>query len=240
MSVNHKARRLLALLIIAIASLSALAYDVARHEFGAGEKVAQPTQAPQQNLQESVQLATDELAQLPVKGKAPKTGYKRTQFSSGWAKSGGCDLRNIILRRDLKDAKVNEDCKVLSGTLNDPYTGKTIEFVRGPDTSDKVQIDHVVALSNAWQTGAQQITAEQRHALANDPLNLVAVDGAANQKKSDSDAASWLPSNKSFRCQYVARQIAVKRAYELWVTTTELATMQRVLESCPRQGMPIQ
>lgn len=239
MSANYKTRRLVALLVIAIASLSALAYDMARHEFGTGEEVAEPTQAPQQNPQESVQLATDELTKLPVKGKAPKTGYKRTQFSNGWAKSGGCDLRNIILRRDLSDPKVDDACKVLSGTLNDPYTGKVIEFARGPDTSSKVQIDHVVALSNAWQTGAQQITSEQRHAFANDPLNLVAVDGAANQKKSDSDAASWLPPNKGFRCQYVARQVAVKRAYGLWVTNAELAAMQRVLEGCPEQAMPI-
>lgn len=236
MSVNHKARRLVALLMIAIASLCALAFDVARREFS--EQPAQ--QAPSQDKPaEDTGLAIDELEKLPVKGKAPKTGYKRTQFSNGWAKTGDCDMRNIILRRDMENVQMNEQCRVMSGTLGDPYTGKVIEFVRGPDTSDKVQIDHVVALSNAWQTGAQQLTEEQRHSLANDPLNLIAVDGAANQKKSDSDAASWLPPNKGFRCQYVARQIAVKRTYGLWVTNAELAAMQRVLGGCPDQSMPV-
>lgn len=101
-----------------------------------------------------------------------------------------------------------------------------------------MQIDHVVALSNAWQTGAQQLSSEQRQQLANDPLELLAVDGPANQQKGDGDAATWLPSHKPFRCQYIARQIAVKRKYHLWVTTGEKAAMQRVLATCPGQGMP--
>lgn len=233
MKPNYRARRLVALLIIAIASLSVLAYDMATHEFQSAPK---PVQTPPGG---KVELAQDVLKTLPVKGRAPKTGYKRTQFGNGWEKHRDCDTRNIILKRDLKNAQVDDKCKVLRGTLNDPYTGKTIEFVRGPQTSDKVQIDHVVALSNAWQTGAQQLAPERRQALANDPLNLLAVDGGANQKKSDSDAASWLPPSKPFRCQYVARQIAVKRTYDLWVTNAELATMQRVLGGCPEQPMPM-
>ncbi|MGB4762470.1 MAG: HNH endonuclease family protein [Candidatus Saccharimonas sp.] len=175
---------------------------------------------------------------LPVKGRAPKTDYKRTQFGNGWALRDGCDMRNLILQRDLASPVVGEDCKVIRGTLNDPYTGKVIEFARGADTSDDVQIDHVVALSNAWQTGAQQLTPDQRIALANDPLELVAVDGPTNQAKGDGDAATWLPPNKAFRCQYVARQIAVKQRYALWVTTSEKEAMQRVLANCPDQQLP--
>lgn len=183
-------------------------------------------------------LARDILQRLEVKGRAPKTGYERTQFGDGWLLVGSCDMRNIILNRDLMDASVNDTCKVTSGVLADPYTGTTITFTRGKDTSDIVQIDHVVALSNAWQTGAQQLSVEQRIAFANDPLELLAVDGSANQAKGDGDAATWLPANKSFRCQYVARQIAVKYKYSLWVTGPEKEAMLRVLEGCPEQSLP--
>lgn len=183
-------------------------------------------------------LASTTLEQLVVKGRAPKTGYARTQFGDGWATAGGCDTRNIILHRDLVDTVVSDDCKVMSGTLNDPYTGTAIAFTRGANTSALVQIDHVVALSNAWQTGAQQLSEAQRIELANDPLELLAVDGAANQKKSDGDAATWLPANKAFRCQYVARQIAVKQKYSLWVTPPEKQAMLAVLAKCPEQALP--
>jgi len=179
------------------------------------------------------------LATLAVKGRAPKTGYARAQFGDGWTTLKGCDTRNIILNRDLKDVVVDEECHVTKGALSDPYTGKTINFVRGTDTSDDVQIDHVVALSNAWQTGAQQLTREQRVALANDPLELLAVDGPSNQAKGDGDAATWLPPNKAFRCQYVARQIAVKAKYSLWVTASEKQAMTQVLSVCPNQQLPV-
>lgn len=177
------------------------------------------------------------LSELLIKGRAPKTGYTREQFGDGWATKDGCDTRDIILARDMTNTR-SSSCKVLSGTLNDPYTGKTIVFTRGATTSAAVQIDHVVALSDAWQTGAQQLTFERRVQLANDPLELLAVDGPANQEKSDSDAASWLPPNKVFRCQYIARQIAVKRVYDLWVTQAEHDTMKQILSSCPDQKVP--
>jgi hypothetical protein len=132
----------------------------------------------------------------------------------------------------MKDVRLSTTCKVLSGTLHDPYTGKIIAFSRGADTSDDVQIDHVVALSDSWQKGAKALTFSRRVALANDPLELLAVDGRANQDKMDSDAASWLPPNKAFRCQYVARQIAVKLKYSLWVTSAEMSAMRNVLAQC--------
>lgn len=187
--------------------------------------------------------AVDMLATLPVKGRAPKTGYARTQFGAAWSDvdHNGCDTRNDILKRDMTNVTFKSwthDCVVKTGTLNDPYTGKTINFVRGQHTSTAVQIDHVVALSDAWQKGAQQLSADQRLQLANDPYNLLAVDGPANQQKSDSDAASWLPSNKSFRCQYVARQIGVKHKYALWVTQAEKDAMTSVLSGCPGQTVP--
>lgn len=175
---------------------------------------------------------------LEVKGRAPATGYKRELFGNSWQRTGSCDTRNIILARDMVDEVVSDDCKVLSGVLHDPYTGREITFVRGADTSQKVQIDHVVALSDAWQKGGQQLSEAERIALANDPLELLAVEGDANQQKSNGDAATWLPPNKAFRCQYVARQIAVKVKYRLWVTQAERDAMQRVLVSCPQQLLP--
>ncbi|CAI3804976.1 HNH endonuclease family protein [Pseudarthrobacter sp. MM222] len=178
------------------------------------------------------------LATLPVKGRAPKTGYSRDQFGQAWADvdRNGCDTRNDMLRRDLTSLAVKpgtRDCVVLSGFLNDPYTAAAINFQRGSSTSTAVQIDHVVALSDAWQKGAQQLSPAQRTAFANDPLNLLAVDGPANQQKSDGDAATWLPPNRSFRCEYVARQISVKSSYSLWVTQAEHDAMARVLGDCP-------
>ena len=183
------------------------------------------------------------LASLAVKGRAPKTGYARDQFGPAWADvdRNGCDTRNDILTRDLTqrtDRPGTRECVVLTGVLADPYTGTTINFERGQTTSTKVQIDHVIALSDAWQKGAQKLSAEQRKALANDPLNLLAVDGPTNGRKSDGDAATWLPPRKAYRCTYVARQIAVKRKYSLYVTKGEKDAMQRVLSSCPKQALP--
>lgn len=183
-------------------------------------------------------LAIKELDKIAVKGRAPKTDYSREQFGAGWNTRQGCDTRNIILNRDLVNTIVDEKCNVSSGTLNDPYTGKLVSFIRGSSTSGAVQIDHVVALSDAWQKGAQQLTMERRIELANDPLELLAVDGAANSQKSDGDAATWLPSNKQFRCQYVARQIAVKQKYSLWVTQAEHDAISDILIKCPEQLLP--
>ncbi|TDT76098.1 excalibur calcium-binding domain-containing protein [Arthrobacter sp. AG258] len=186
--------------------------------------------------------AIDLLATLAIKGRAPKTGYDRAQFGQAWADvdRNGCDTRNDILQRDLTGITFtnNVPCKVQSGTLADPYTGTTIGFVRGSATSTAVQIDHVVALSDAWQKGAQQLTAGQRTAFANDPLNLQATDGPANQQKGDGDAATWLPPNKGYRCEYVARQISVKATYGLWVTQAEHDAMARILGDCTGQLAP--
>lgn len=189
-------------------------------------------------------LAMAVLDTLPVKGRAPKTGYMRAQFGQRWADvdRNGCDTRNDILNRDLTSIiyKVKtRDCVVLSGMLVDPYSGDTINFLRGNITSMAVQIDHVVALSNAWQTGAFKLSADQRKALANDPLNLFAVKGRLNSQKGDGDAATWLPPLKSFRCAFVAQQIAVKAKYSLWVVPPEKAAMQLILEKCPTQKLPI-
>ena len=178
-----------------------------------------------------------------TKGRAAKTGYTRTQFGPRWADvdRNGCDTRNDILKRDLTGEIFKEktrQCVVLSGTLIDPFSGENINFVRGNITSMEVQIDHVVALSNAWQTGAFKLTLKERTAFANDPMNLLAVKGRLNLQKSDGDAASWLPPLKSYRCEYVLRQIAVKIKYKLWFTAPEKEAMVRILNTCPEKPLP--
>ncbi|MDM7891420.1 HNH endonuclease family protein [Curtobacterium caseinilyticum] len=179
--------------------------------------------------------ARRQLAALPVKGKAPATGYDReARFGTGWldVDHNGCDTRNDVLARDLTAIERQGPCKVLRGTLVSPYTGERIDFVRGNRTSTLVQIDHVVALENAWRTGAQQLTQTEREALANDPTNLFAVDGHSNAQKRSGDAATWLPAETGFRCTYVEHQVAVKTTYRLWVAPAERDAMARVLDRC--------
>ena len=175
---------------------------------------------------------------LPVKGRAPKTGYSRSQFGPAWfdTDGNGCDTRDDMLRKYLHDAVFEGSCIVLGGTLNDPYTGKPVNYVRGG--YDEVDVDHMVSLSDAWQTGAQYWPAEKRLALANDPLNLQPTAAWVNRQKSDSDAASWLPSNQAYRCEFVARQVAVKQKYRLWVTASEQAAMVSILQRCASLALP--
>ena len=195
-----------------------------------GAEAAQPT-------------VVDTIAKLAVKGRAAKTGYTRAAFGPAWSDvdRNGCDTRNDILNRDLSSIiyKVSsKDCVVLSGILLDPYSGESIDFLRGVTTSSDVQIDHVVALSNAWQTGAFKLTLAQRTAFANDPNNLLAVKGRLNSQKGDGDAATWLPPQKSYRCDYVTKQVSIKARYGLWLTAPEKEAMLRILKSCPEKALP--
>ncbi len=204
-----------------------------------------PTTAP---ASPAPTTALSGLATLPVKGRAPLTGYSRTEFGPTWTDDvtvadghNGCDTRNDILRRDLTDIVTKpgtDGCTVASGVLHDPYTNAVIIFTRGEGTSAAVQIDHVVALGDAWQTGAQQLSLGVRTNMANDPLELLAVSGPTNEQKGDADAASWLPPNKAFRCSYVATQVAVKIRYHLWLTPAEHQAVEGVLAACPNQPLP--
>lgn len=234
----HRARRLVAT-ILALAGVAGFvilnpnSYDQAPNI--AAESNSASTDST--DGADSSPLAADILEKLEVKGRAPKTGYARTEFYDGWPNIEGCSLRQRIIRREFGDtAKLaDDDCNVLSGEFDEPYTGQHLQFTEKSEISKGAQIDHVVALSDAWQKGAQGLTKEERYNLATDPLNLLAVDASTNQGKSDGDAATWLPPNKSFRCQYVARQISVKYKYHLWVTEAEKAAMSIVLEACPAE-----
>lgn len=181
------------------------------------------------------------LETLAVKGRAPKTGYDRASFG-GWADldKDACYTRDEILMRDLQSVTFDseERCQVQTGTFIDPYSGTRIDFLQGRGTSNLVQIDHVVAVSDAWQKGAFKWGSATKVSFYNDPLNLLAVQGRLNSQKGDGDAATWLPPLKSYRCSYVARQIAVKAKYSIWITTAEKAAMKSILAKCPGQVLP--
>jgi hypothetical protein len=197
---------------------------------------AEPTAAPVASSQ-----ALTALNGLKVAARGTMSDYDREGLFGGWIDADGdCeDTRQEILARDLDDVVSTDGCTVDSGVLDpDPYTGTTIDFVRGPATSSDVQIDHVVSLGNAWITGARNLSQQERVEFANDPLNLLAVDGPANQSKSDKPADEWLPDNGEFHCEFVAIQIAVKTKYELWVTAPEKTVMTEVLDDCEGQEVP--
>ena len=180
-------------------------------------------------------LAINVLETLPIKGRAPKTGYVRTEFYQTWPTVDGCNLRQRIIKREVGDSAKLDGCDVVGGTFTEAYTGEVRAYTTKAEFSKHIQIDHIVALSDAWQKGAQNLTTKRRYELATDPLNLIAADSSANQQKSDGDAATWLPKNKAFRCQYVARQVSVKSKYSLWVTQAEHDAITKVLSACPNE-----
>ncbi|MCL2470374.1 MAG: HNH endonuclease family protein [Propionibacteriaceae bacterium] len=200
-----------------------------------------PTQEPSTAVSTTAGATLATLATVPVKGRAAMTGYSSQEaFWGMWATPDGvdtnCDTRNYVLDRDLTSVtkKAGSNCLIQTGTLTDPYTGQVIDFVRagGAGHDGGVQIDHVVARGNAWATGGFAWTPAQRNAFANDPLDLLAVSSTANQQKGDGDAATWLPANKSFRCQYVTIQVQVKATYGLWMTQAEHDAIEHILEGC--------
>ena len=184
--------------------------------------------------------ARADVQRLPVKGWDLNSDFTRSRFGEAWSDDvnvefghNGCNTRDDVLRRDLTNLVVRPGtCLAQTGTLLDPYGSESIAFVRGPDTSNAVQIDHVVSLSDAWYKGARNWEDQRRRDFANDPRNLLAVGGAFNFDKAYRDAASWLPPNAAFRCEFVARQATVKTAYGLWVSAKEKQAMQDVLDGC--------
>lgn len=175
------------------------------------------------------------LATVPDAGGAAP-GYARDAFGPAWADvdHNGCDTRNDILRRDLihpVSKPGTHGCVVASGTLQDPYTGRTIAFVRGGGTSEAVQIDHIVPLALAWRQGASAWSMPQREAFANDPVELLAVEGRANTAKSDSGPSAWLPAAAD-RCAYVARFVLVEHRFALTIAAADRDAIASVLRGC--------
>ena len=199
-----------------------------------------PSASPAAGPSPRFDLARQQLTALQVRGWDRTSDFQRYQFGQAWSDDvnvefgrNGCNTRDDILRRDLKNLVVRPfTCFAQSGTLIDPYTGTTIDFVRGPQTSNSVEIDHVVALADAWYKGARSWDPQRRLDFANDPRNLLAVSPQANFDKAYRDAASWLPPNQGFRCDFVARQIDVKTAYGLWLSAKEKRALTDVLARC--------
>ncbi|GAA1845059.1 HNH endonuclease family protein [Agromyces salentinus] len=182
-------------------------------------------------------VSDPDLEALVVAEGNPSSRYDRDLFGEAWldVDGNGCDTRNDVLKRDLADVRYradSADCVVRTGTLTDPYTNTVISFVRGPDTSEAVQIDHVVPLSYAWRHGASEWTADVREAFANDTANLIAVDGPTNQSKQDSGPAEWMPPSADFACTYVDRFAAVLVAYGLTIAPEDLDAIRRVEAGC--------
>ncbi len=244
---NHRARRIISTVILLAGAIFWLVVNPESYETDYApvendntlvNDLSDDVFSGSENVDPSAPLATAVLEKLEIKGRAPKTGYERSEFYSSWPTIDGCSLRQRIIKREMGNTAVistENNCDVISGEFDDPYTGEHKVFSQKSDFSSGIQIDHVVALSDAWQKGAQYKTADERYAMATDPLNLLAVDSSANQNKSDGDAATWLPPNKKFRCQYVARQISVKYKYGLWVSQAEHDAISGVLEKCPNE-----
>jgi hypothetical protein len=177
------------------------------------------------------------IKRVTTKGRGPKTGYSRDEFGYAWMDSApnvpyahnGCDTRNDLIKRDGVEVhyRSGSKCVVSSMTLHDPYTGRTVHWTKSHATT--IQIDHVMPLSYDWQMGAARWTKEKREGIANDPLNLLPVDGSLNASKGDSGPASWLPPNKNIRCSYSVRFAQVSLKYELPVTA---ADKQMMLTQC--------
>lgn len=235
--VRRKTKRFIRLLVVAVAAITAMVVGaglVDGDNFDFAGDLFDSTSVPDAPEGSALDIAQE----LTVKGRAPRTGYSREAFGTPWkdVDENGCDTRNDILNRDLTDLTHESDtCVVLTGTLVDPFSGEVIDFQRGQGTSQEVQIDHMVPLSDAWQKGAQQWDDHKRLEFANDPMNLLAVDGPLNGQKGDGDVATWLPPNKSFRCQYVAQIVGVKDVYDVWVTQAEQDAMVKVLSDCPKE-----
>lgn len=190
------------------------------------------------------QKATALIASLETKEASSMDGYDRVPQYGTWLTGDDSsdpsfcgDTRNDILNRDFDDVTYShdDDCQVATGTLDDPYTGETIDFIRGPSTSSEVQIEHIVALGYTYRMGAKDWSQDKREAIANDPDNLIAVDGPANQSKSDLGPEEWIPTdsgNPAYDCTFVARYAFVADKYELPVTPADRKAMTSTIETC--------
>ena len=193
----------------------------------------------------TVAAGADVLAGITVVAVRPRGyDYLRSAFGDAWdddtsAPGGrnGCDTRNDILARDLDDKTyvAIKRCPqaVATGELRDPYTNATVAFTRGPKVGESVQIDHIVPLAYAWDMGARDWTAQMRARFANDPANLLAVAGQANQDKGDLPPGEWMPPNTAFHCTYAMQFIEVLRGYRLVVDEASARELREASASCP-------
>lgn len=186
--------------------------------------------------EEAIAHAQDAAARLRIVDPLPLDEYDRDFFGPAWQRVEPqlCDTRNEVLQEWLSDVIIAapHECSVESGWFVDPYTGHYIEFLRGPETSKEVHVDHVVALADAWRKGAAEWSPPQAQEFANDPLNLIPTQGWVNEAKGADDAASWMPHNEGFWCSFAVQQVLVKDKYDLGVTDAEVAKLLAALDTC--------
>jgi len=194
-----------------------------------------PPSAPQPTGVAPAEAAA-RLAGLPVAARADRPAYRREAFGKGWGRIGGCETRDVVLARQLRDVvRVRGDrCAISSGTFQDPYTALARTYRRGQDPGKGLDVDHLVSLRNAWQSGAAGWDDARREAFANDLRNLQLTAAGVNRGKGDAPVDAWVPPNRGYRCTYAVRWIEVKAAWRLAVTTAERDTLTRLLRSCPR------
>ncbi|MGF2945554.1 HNH endonuclease family protein [Mycobacterium sp. Lab-001] len=226
-----------------LSAAAALALVVAYQTLGS--KAAERAEVAARADVPTVAPGTDVLAGIGVlPQRLHRYDYRRGAFGAAWDDDNdaplghnGCDTRDDILNRDLVD-KTYVSIKrcpdaVATGTLHDPYTNNSIAFQRGARTGESVQIDHIVPLAYAWDMGAYGWPPGERLRFANDPANLLAVEGQANQDKGDSPPARWMPPNTAFDCQYAMQFIAVLRGYRLPVDEPSAGVLRRAAATCP-------
>lgn len=233
MTRHRKPKTITALTIAAALAMAGFVGYQQQHNDSSPPAQAQKA-SPQKALPErDAAHALEQLQQLPIADENGD-GYRRAAFGKGWQdlNHDGCSTRDEILARDLNNTESSDGCVITSGTLNDAYTGQSIDFTRGEKSSQAVQIDHQVPLSQAWASGARAWDKDRRAEFANDPENLLAVDGSANQSKQDKDAAQWLPENPDYQCIYLANQVSIKTKYGLNIDQHEHDVLDDLLHQC--------
>lgn len=225
-------------LAVAVVLAVVVAYQVSATSDSPSRFIAEadvPTVAPGEDVLAGI-------AEIPARVRG--NDYRRDAFGDSWTDDttapgghNGCDTRNDILDRDLIDktyvAISRCPTAVATGKLFDPYTNAAVAFTRGNQTGASVQIDHLVPLALAWDLGARHWTDDMRVRFANDPANLLAVSGGANQDKGDKQPSLWMPPNAAFHCQYAVQYIEVLRGYRLPVDAPSAPVLREAARTCP-------
>ncbi|GGY14124.1 HNH endonuclease family protein [Streptomyces djakartensis] len=157
-----------------------------------------------------------------------RTGYNRDLFPHWITQSGTCNTREVVLKRDGTNVVQDSSCAATSGSWYSPYDGATWS------AASDVDIDHLVPLAEAWDSGAGSWTTSRRQSFANDLTRpqLIAVTDDVNQAKGDQDPATWMPSRTTYRCTYVRAWVQVKYYYDLSVDQAEKSALQTHLANC--------
>ncbi|WP_327436593.1 MULTISPECIES: HNH endonuclease family protein [unclassified Streptomyces] len=186
---------------------------------------AQAAQTPQGLRAAEVNTFADAIGQVRVDDEG-RTGYTRSSFKhwNSGELADGCNTRNeVLLAEAITAPAVGAGCKLTGGVWLSYYDGQQ---VTDPGALD---IDHMVPLAEAWDSGASAWTPARREAYANDQgaaTSLVAVTARTNRQKSDQDPAEWLPPAPEAQCRYVGEWVATKLRWQLSADAIELEALK--------------